>query len=182
MFDEVCSVFGGNDATKKTQKTLLKQESENFSGSSNESIDSIFTRLHKIVTQLIVMGTEVEKEDLNLKFLRSLPSEFQTNVTVWENMTELETMKLNDLYNNFKIIEQRLKKAGKLGKTTGNLALVSSSVEDCSDDDCEDDVTTVETYVPTGNTKVTTVSSKNKKMVAGLGEPTFFAFISSQVK
>ena len=24
LFDEVCSVFGGNDATKKTQKTLLK--------------------------------------------------------------------------------------------------------------------------------------------------------------
>ncbi|GJS08189.1 putative ribonuclease H-like domain-containing protein [Tanacetum coccineum] len=37
--------FGGNAATKKTQKTLLKQEYENFSASSAESLDSIFNRL-----------------------------------------------------------------------------------------------------------------------------------------
>ena len=85
LFEEICSVFGGNDATKKTQKTLLKHSFENFSSTNNESIDSIFTRLQKIVTQLIVFGIEVDKEDLNLKFLRSLPFEFHTNVIVWEN-------------------------------------------------------------------------------------------------
>ena len=25
LFEEICNVFGGNDSTKKTQKTLLKQ-------------------------------------------------------------------------------------------------------------------------------------------------------------
>ncbi|GJX71391.1 hypothetical protein Tco_0308562, partial [Tanacetum coccineum] len=39
----------GNKATKKTQKTLLKQMYENFSASSTESLDSIFSRLQKIV-------------------------------------------------------------------------------------------------------------------------------------
>ena len=78
LFEEICNVFGGNDSTKKTQKTLLKQTYENFCSTSNESIDSIFTRLQKIVTQLTVFGIEVEREDLNLKFLRSLPSEFGT--------------------------------------------------------------------------------------------------------
>ncbi|GJU33220.1 hypothetical protein Tco_1176809 [Tanacetum coccineum] len=37
--------FGGNEATKKTQKTLLKKIYENFNASSSESLDSIFTRL-----------------------------------------------------------------------------------------------------------------------------------------
>ncbi|GJS11142.1 putative ribonuclease H-like domain-containing protein [Tanacetum coccineum] len=37
--------FGGNEATKKTQKTLLKQMYENFSAPSTESLDSIFNRL-----------------------------------------------------------------------------------------------------------------------------------------
>ena len=36
LFEEICLVFGGNDATKKTQKTLLKQSYENFSASSND--------------------------------------------------------------------------------------------------------------------------------------------------
>ncbi|GJZ25056.1 putative ribonuclease H-like domain-containing protein [Tanacetum coccineum] len=41
--------FGGNAATRKTQKTLLKQQYKNFSASSSESLDSIFNRLQKIV-------------------------------------------------------------------------------------------------------------------------------------
>lgn len=45
LFEEICLVFGGNDSTKKTQKTLLKQTYKNFSSTSNESIYSIFTRL-----------------------------------------------------------------------------------------------------------------------------------------
>ncbi|GKE06652.1 hypothetical protein Tco_1398670 [Tanacetum coccineum] len=41
----------GNAATKKTQKTLLKQQYENFSASSDESLNSIFNRLQKIVSR-----------------------------------------------------------------------------------------------------------------------------------
>ncbi|GJR57369.1 hypothetical protein Tco_1499531 [Tanacetum coccineum] len=37
--------FGGNEATKKTQKNILKQMYENFSAPSIESLDSIFNRL-----------------------------------------------------------------------------------------------------------------------------------------
>ncbi|GKC48223.1 ribonuclease H-like domain-containing protein, partial [Tanacetum coccineum] len=35
-----------------TQKTLLKQMYENFNASSSESLDSIFTKLQKIVSHL----------------------------------------------------------------------------------------------------------------------------------
>nr|GEX96440.1 hypothetical protein [Tanacetum cinerariifolium] len=37
--------FGGNTKTKKVQKTLLKQQFENFSGSSSEGLDQIHDRL-----------------------------------------------------------------------------------------------------------------------------------------
>ncbi|GKG02713.1 hypothetical protein Tco_0310349, partial [Tanacetum coccineum] len=45
MFAAIKARFGGNEATKKTQKALLKQQYENFSASSSESLDSIFNRL-----------------------------------------------------------------------------------------------------------------------------------------
>ncbi|GJU48348.1 putative ribonuclease H-like domain-containing protein [Tanacetum coccineum] len=48
--------FGGNEATNKTQKTLLKQMYENFSAPSTESLDSIFNRLQKIISQLAITG------------------------------------------------------------------------------------------------------------------------------
>lgn len=179
LFEEICNVFCGNDSTKKTQKTLLKQTYENFCSTSNESIDSIFTRLQKIVTQLTVFGIEVEREYLNLKFLRSLSPEFHTNVAVWEDKPELENMKLNDLYNNFKVIEQRLKKAGKLSTSSGNLALISSSLGDDSDADSDDEEDAAHIAVSTGSGSVTTASSK--KQVAGLGDSNFYAYLSSQV-
>nr|GEV61424.1 ribonuclease H-like domain-containing protein [Tanacetum cinerariifolium] len=46
------------------------------------------------------------QEDLNLKFLRSLPSEWNTHVVVWMNKSDLDTMSIDYLYNNFKIVEQ----------------------------------------------------------------------------
>nr|GEW53284.1 ribonuclease H-like domain-containing protein [Tanacetum cinerariifolium] len=61
--------FGGNTETKKVQKTLLKQQFENFSGSSSEGLDQIHDRLQKLVSQLEIHGVSLSQEDVNLKFL-----------------------------------------------------------------------------------------------------------------
>ncbi|GJU65932.1 ribonuclease H-like domain-containing protein [Tanacetum coccineum] len=80
MFIAIKARFGGNDATKKTQKALLKQQYENFNATSSESLDSIFNRLQKLVSRLAILGVDTPAEDLNVKFLRSLPSEWDTHV------------------------------------------------------------------------------------------------------
>ncbi|GJZ87079.1 hypothetical protein Tco_0658689 [Tanacetum coccineum] len=82
LFEAIQARFSGNDATKKTQKTLLKQMYKNFNAPSTESLDSIFNRLQKIVSQLAILGENISQEDLNLKFLRSLPAEWNTHVVV----------------------------------------------------------------------------------------------------
>ncbi|GKE02121.1 ribonuclease H-like domain-containing protein [Tanacetum coccineum] len=51
LFAAIQIRFGGNEATKKTQKTILKQMYEIFSPPSTESLDSIFNRLQKIKTR-----------------------------------------------------------------------------------------------------------------------------------
>ncbi|GJU83249.1 hypothetical protein Tco_1285614 [Tanacetum coccineum] len=97
MFAAIKARFGGNEATKKTQKALLKQQYENFSASSSESLDSIFNRLQKLVSRLAILGVVTPPEDLNVKFLRSLPSEWDTHVVVWMNKLDFDTMGLDDL-------------------------------------------------------------------------------------
>ncbi|GKD88572.1 hypothetical protein Tco_1364079 [Tanacetum coccineum] len=74
-----------------------------------ESLESIFNKLQKIVSHLVILGENISLEDLNLKFLRSLPSEWNTHVVVWRNKPGLDTMSFDDLYNNFKIVEQEVK-------------------------------------------------------------------------
>nr|GFB80599.1 hypothetical protein [Tanacetum cinerariifolium] len=79
--------FSGNTETKKVQKTLLKQQFENFFDSSSEGLDQIHDRLQKLVSQLEIHGVSLSQEDVNLKFLRSLPSEWKTHTLIWRNKT-----------------------------------------------------------------------------------------------
>ncbi|GJV60987.1 ribonuclease H-like domain-containing protein [Tanacetum coccineum] len=128
LFAAIQTRFGGNEATKKTQKTLLKQMYENFSAPSTESLDFIFNRLQKIVSQLAILGENISQEDLNLKFFRSLPSEWNTHVVVWRNKLDLDTMSFDDLYNNFKIVKQEVKGTANSSSSSisHNMAFVSS--------------------------------------------------------
>nr|GEW51230.1 putative ribonuclease H-like domain-containing protein [Tanacetum cinerariifolium] len=57
--------FGGNKVTKKVQKTLLKQQYKNFTGSSSESLDQIHDRLQKLISQLEILGESLSQEDVN---------------------------------------------------------------------------------------------------------------------
>ncbi|GJV90879.1 ribonuclease H-like domain-containing protein [Tanacetum coccineum] len=71
--------YGGNKESKKVQRTLLKQQYENFAALSSESMDQTFDRLQKLISQLEIQGEVINQEDMNLKLLRSLPSEWKTS-------------------------------------------------------------------------------------------------------
>nr|GEY54726.1 hypothetical protein [Tanacetum cinerariifolium] len=91
--------FGENKETKKVQKTLLKQQYENFTGSSFEILDQIHDRLQKFISQLEILGESFSQENINLKFLRSLPTEWRTHTLIWRNKTDLEDQSFDDLTN-----------------------------------------------------------------------------------
>nr|GFB29375.1 hypothetical protein [Tanacetum cinerariifolium] len=101
--------FGGNKETKKVQNTLLKQQYENFNGTSSESFDQIHDRIQKLISQLEILGKTISQEDINLKFLRILPSEWKTHTLIWRNKSDLEEQSLDDLFNNLKIYEAKVK-------------------------------------------------------------------------
>ncbi|GJT26814.1 ribonuclease H-like domain-containing protein [Tanacetum coccineum] len=92
--------YGGNKESKKVQRTLLKKQYENFSGSSSETMDQTFDRLQKLISQLEIQGEVIAQEDMNLKLLRSLPSEWKTHALIWRNKEEIETISLDDFTNS----------------------------------------------------------------------------------
>ncbi|GJU38331.1 ribonuclease H-like domain-containing protein [Tanacetum coccineum] len=92
--------YGGNKESKKVQRTLLKQQYENFSGSSLEIMDQTFDR--------------------------SLPSEWKTHALIWRNKVEIETISLDDLYNNL-IYELELKDSTNTSQNSQNVAFVISN-------------------------------------------------------
>nr|GEU36719.1 hypothetical protein [Tanacetum cinerariifolium] len=63
-------------------------------------------KVKKLVNHLELLGEKLSQEDVNQKLLRSLSSEWNTHVVVWRNKADLDTMSMDDLYNNLKDLEQ----------------------------------------------------------------------------
>nr|GEU80242.1 hypothetical protein [Tanacetum cinerariifolium] len=101
LMEAIKKRFRGNTETKKVQKTLLKQQYENFTGCGSESLDQIHDRLQKL-----------------------------THTLIWRNKADLEEQSLDDLFNSLKIYEVKVKHSSSTGSTTQNLAFMSSSNTD----------------------------------------------------
>nr|GEV16670.1 hypothetical protein [Tanacetum cinerariifolium] len=97
LMEEIEKRFGGNTKTKKVQKTLLKQQYKNFTGSSTKSLDQIHDRLQKLISHLEILGVSLSQEDINL---------------------------------NLKIYEAEVKSSSLARTLTQNIAFVSSSKTD----------------------------------------------------
>nr|GEU80373.1 uncharacterized mitochondrial protein AtMg00810-like [Tanacetum cinerariifolium] len=134
LMEAIKKWFGGNKETKKVQKTLLKQQYENFTGSSSESMDQIHDRLQKLISQLEILEESLSQGDINLKFLRSLPTEWRTHTLIWRNKTDLEDQSLDYLFNSLKIYEADVKSFSSTSTFTQNIAFVSSQNTDSTNE------------------------------------------------
>nr|GEY74100.1 hypothetical protein [Tanacetum cinerariifolium] len=74
--------FGGNAASKKTQRNLLKQQYKFFITSSSEVLDQTFDRLQKLISQLKIHGESISQEDVNQEFLRKVKGTSSSNTNI----------------------------------------------------------------------------------------------------
>nr|GEX38264.1 hypothetical protein [Tanacetum cinerariifolium] len=125
--------FGGNAATKKNQRNLIKQQYENFTVPSSKMLDQTFDRLQKLMSQLKLLEEKLLEEDVNQKLLTSLLTEWNTHVVVWRNKANLDSMSMNDLYNNLKVYEPEVK-----GIQPNSPQLIHEDLEQIHPDDIEE--------------------------------------------
>ncbi|GJW49286.1 putative ribonuclease H-like domain-containing protein [Tanacetum coccineum] len=118
--------FGGNVESKKMQKNVLKHQFEKFSTASNESLDKAYDRFQKLISQLVVHGAPISKEDINQKFLRSLPSSWNQIALIMRNKLDIDEIDIDDLYNNLRVYEDELKRSSGSNFASQNLAFLSS--------------------------------------------------------
>ncbi|GJT94721.1 putative ribonuclease H-like domain-containing protein [Tanacetum coccineum] len=117
--------FGGNEESKKMQKTILKQQYDNFTASRSEGLDKTYDRFQKLISQLEIHGEVISQEDANLKLLRSLPLAWNNIALIMRNKSDLDTMSMDDLYNNLKVYEAEIKGQSSSSSNSQNVAFVS---------------------------------------------------------
>ncbi|GJX25032.1 hypothetical protein Tco_0231328 [Tanacetum coccineum] len=159
----------------KDAKTLFAAIQTRF----GESLDSIFNSLQRIISQLTILDENISQEDLNLKFLRSLPSEWNTHVVVWRNKPDLDIMSFDDLYNNFKIVKQEVKGTASSSSSLSsqNMDFVSS-LNSTNKVNTAYGVSTANTQVSPSSTQFSTASTQVS--IANLSDATVYAFLASQ--
>nr|GFC01921.1 hypothetical protein [Tanacetum cinerariifolium] len=95
-------------------------------------------RLQELICQLEILGETISQEDINLKFLKSLPSEWKTHTLIWRNKADLEEQSLDDLFNNLKIYEAEVKGSSPSSQNTQNIAFVSLNNTDITNESVSD--------------------------------------------
>nr|GEV31548.1 ribonuclease H-like domain-containing protein [Tanacetum cinerariifolium] len=168
LWAAILKTFGGNEATKKTKKNLLKQQYGNFKAKGSETLEQTFNRLQVIVGQLQFMDIEIEQDDLNQKLLTSLAPKWLMHTIVLRNRSDLDTMSLDDLYNHLKVYESEVQK--KPEKNSQKMAFISSEKHISKNKDGNT------ASVPTASTNVPTASAS----VATISQGTACAYIASQ--
>ncbi|GJR27016.1 ribonuclease H-like domain-containing protein [Tanacetum coccineum] len=119
--------FGGNANSKKMQKAVLKQQFEAFTISSKESLEKGYDRFQKLLSQLEALGAGVSDEDANHKFLRSLPPAWDSLAMTMRTKKNIDTLSIDDLYNNLSVFEQDIQKTSSSSQASENVAFISQA-------------------------------------------------------
>nr|GEZ03642.1 putative ribonuclease H-like domain-containing protein [Tanacetum cinerariifolium] len=118
--------FGGNAESKKIQKNVLKKQFENFSISNSKGLDKGYDRFQRLLSLLKIHRAGISTKDANKKFLRSLPSAWSNISLIMRNKPGIDTLDIDDLYNNLKVYEADIKGTSGSSSNSQNVAFVST--------------------------------------------------------
>ncbi|GJU99526.1 ribonuclease H-like domain-containing protein [Tanacetum coccineum] len=125
--------------------------------------------------ELELFGEKLSQEDVNQKLLRRLSPEWNTHAVVWRNKADLDTMSMNDLYNNLKVYEPEVKGMSSSSSNTQNMAFVSSSKNNTSN---TNEAINTAHIVSTTSTQVNAANSTNDD---NLSDVVIYLFFASQL-
>ncbi|GJU33631.1 hypothetical protein Tco_1181985 [Tanacetum coccineum] len=117
---------------------------------------------------LLLHGNVISQEDANLKLLRSLPSAWNNIALIMRNKSDLDTLSMDDLYNNLKVYKSEIKGQTSSSLNSHNVAFISSDNSSITNET----VNIVHS--------VSAVSSKDQASTASYVDDVMFSFFANQ--
>ncbi|GKC03259.1 ribonuclease H-like domain-containing protein [Tanacetum coccineum] len=111
---------------------LVPKISKQLAAKRNQEREAIKLRFgeneesKKMQKNLEVHGAPISKEDINQKFLRSLPPSWNQIALIMRNKPDIDEIDIDDLYNNLRVYEDEMKRSSSSTSTSQNLAFLSS--------------------------------------------------------
>nr|GEU34155.1 ribonuclease H-like domain-containing protein [Tanacetum cinerariifolium] len=109
IWNAIKARFGGNAKSKKIRKSMMKQEFSEFRIREEEGLHKGYDRMQKIMSQLNQLKPKPDAKDINLKFLRDLPSSWSQVALTLKTKSGLEFLSFDDLYYKLKTLKVDVK-------------------------------------------------------------------------
>ncbi|KAL1219106.1 hypothetical protein V5N11_003985 [Cardamine amara subsp. amara] len=123
--------FEGTSNVKRTRIDMLESEFESLTMGAGDSIDDFSSKLSSIRQEAIVLGKNYKDKNLVKKFLRSLPSKFQSHKSAIEVTLNSDDLKFDHVVEMMKAYELQLKKKEQTaGKGLALMADQTAEIED----------------------------------------------------
>ncbi|KAL8133484.1 hypothetical protein AgCh_008806 [Apium graveolens] len=110
----------GTMAIKKNIRAVLIQEYEHFKAKPDESFTDIYDRFLTLLNNLSLMGKVYDREDSNIKFLRALNEEWETQTSIIRHQYDLEIITPDEVYGMLRThdleVQQRKERKSNKGK------------------------------------------------------------------
>ncbi|GJX27297.1 putative reverse transcriptase domain-containing protein [Tanacetum coccineum] len=129
----------------------------------------VLTWFQKLINQLEIHGKVISQEDANLKLLKSLPSAWNNIALIMRNKADLDELSMDNLYNNLKVYEAKIKSQTSSSSNSHNVAFVSS-----------DDTSNTNEAVNTAH-DVPAASSKRQAYSSTYVDDVMFSFFVNQL-
>ncbi|GKA45828.1 hypothetical protein Tco_0738624 [Tanacetum coccineum] len=113
LWEAIKNRFGGNKESKKMQKTILKQNYENFVASSQEGLDKTYDRFQKLISQLKIHGYLIVLESFEARRVVHEKNEavYEENIAFSNYDVQVKDISIKDLKNQ---LEEALKEKDDL--------------------------------------------------------------------
>ncbi|GJX43100.1 hypothetical protein Tco_0259776 [Tanacetum coccineum] len=119
-------------------------------------------------SQLEIHGKVISQEDANLKLLRSLPLAWNNIALIMRNKSDLDTLSMDDLYNNLKVYKSEIKVQSRSSSNSQNVDFVSL------------DNTSSTNKVVNAAHEVSTASSQGQASSSTYADDVMFSFFANQ--
>ncbi|GJU80968.1 ribonuclease H-like domain-containing protein [Tanacetum coccineum] len=156
------------------QKAVLKQQFEAFTISSSEGLEKGHDRFQQLLSQLEAHGAEVSTKDANHKFLRSLPPAWSNLAMTMRTKPDVDTLSIDDLYNNLRVFEQELTNTSKSSANAQNVAFVSH-IKSSTNKVKSDHTGAYSTCTPTSSNNI-----QEREVHAGFADEVIYSLFAKQ--
>nr|GEY41229.1 hypothetical protein [Tanacetum cinerariifolium] len=127
MWKAIKRLKQGESINVQDLETNLYWEFRKFTSRDGESLESYYSRIYKMMNELVQNQYDVTNHQVNVYFLLQLQPEWQMFVTLVKQSQELKTVSYHKLYDILKQHQNEVNelRAERLARTTNLLALVA---------------------------------------------------------